>query len=224
MSRAEVSTALLVVGLGGALTVVLGLVHLGLNRLYARLLDPPGLAIFPARMVSFLITFFPAFALACLVCDRVHRKLLGPRPKFFVVEYEVADFRLSGWLARAIYATVVGFTVIGFMNVPKHALLTDAAILDRRALALSTVRYPYAEIERVTMSYHWIPASKYKPDHVSSRRALYVFFRDGQRWSLVDAELASQRNDEQLLADYIAAKTGKPVEYPAEIVSYRRSN
>jgi len=62
------------------------------------------------------------------------------------------------------------------------------------------------------MSRYFIPASKYRRAAISDNRSLFVWFRDGERWSLRDSELSV--GDERQAADYLARRCGLVVDYP----------
>ena len=104
------------------------------------------------------------------------------------------------------------------MNVRKYAVLTDSAIIDQRALALSSVEYPYSDIRQITMSRYFLPASKYGAGGVSTGRAMYVWLLSGHRWSLKNSELSAGVVGEERLAQQLAERCHLTVDYPDWVI------
>jgi len=210
--RASLCIALYIPLCSALTAVICGAVLRMLNRAYASLGADSELRFYPHNAIWFILGALIGGCVAFLTCSRVYRYFLGPPPSVFVPEYEIASWPLPAALRTLYLAASIGLCLIALANLRKHAVLTASEIIDQRATALLPSHYPYADIARIAMSRCFIPASKYRRAAISNTRSLFVWFRDGRRWSLKDSGLSG--GDEKQGADYLARRCGLVVEYP----------
>jgi hypothetical protein len=110
------------------------------------------------------------------------------------------------------------FAFVGGLNIRKHVRLTQLGIRDQRALALQEQFYPYRTVIAVEMSHHCQPGPEGSRGGPSRHRVLFIYFKDGNRWSLVDSELTEDEQVNTNIANQIALHTGLTVRYPEKIV------
>jgi hypothetical protein len=216
VSRAEILTVLYVIAVTAALTCGLGCLLWGANRAYSNLLPVQGMRLYPATVIWFMQAFIIGGCVAFLTCERLHARLLGPEPVVFSVEYTMAAGACPGLLKKALALAAFSLSLIAINNIRKHAILTESGIIDQRAMALSAHRYSFSAINRITLSRVYVHPSKSSVGHVSQSRSLFIWFQDGERWSLKDAELHS--NNERSVAELLASRSRHTVEYPDEVV------
>jgi hypothetical protein len=196
-------------------TLVTGILGTALrvtNRAYATITQTGEIPLYPATAIWFVMAGLIGFCLAFLTCESVNSYLLGPPPPVFSPEYVSAAGPMPRILKRAYVAAVIALCFIAILNVRKHAVLTNSAIVEQRALAFSTTQYRFSDISRITMSRFFIPASKSSRAHISASRSIFLWLRNGDRWSLKDSELFIANPES--LAEYLATRCNLTVEYP----------
>ncbi len=216
ISRASLLTILYIAAVTAVATGGLGTLLWGANRGYAAITERGGIQLYPATATWFVMASLIGFCVAFLTCEHFHRLLLGPPPRAFSPEYLLAAGPIPRILRRVYIAAAVSLILIAVLNVRKHAVLTTSAIIDYRVLALSPQQYEYSDVNQITMSRYFIPASKSSRARVSTARSVFVWFRTGKRWSLKDSELTAA--DQEALAEYLAARCGLPIEYPEAVL------
>ena len=216
VSRASLLTILYIVAATAVVASCLGMLLWGANRGYAAITERGEIQLYPATAIWFTMAGLIGFCVAFLTCERFHALLLGPPPGVLSPEYLLAAGSVPRVLRRAYIVALVALSLIAILNVRKHAVLTASAIIEQRALALSPRQYRYSDVDQITMSRYFIPATRYRRAGVSTARSVFVWLRGGKRWSLKDSELTT--TDQEELATYLAARCGLPVEYPEAVL------
>lgn len=200
------------------LTFTVGTVFETLNVVYGRLRTTADILLYPSPVIFFIMCGFVAFGLASLSAGRVHRYLIGPKPSFWVLEYEIAASSTPSWFRKYVIVSVTLLLMLCILNVRKHAGAGRSGIVEERTLSFTRKFHPYSAIDRVAMSHFYVPATKYSSGHVSKNRSLFVYFKNGTVWSPRESELQTKHISEASLAEYIAERTGVTIVYPDDVL------
>jgi hypothetical protein len=216
--RAKLLSAVWLAGVTTILTVVLANLLAIANGAYAKLNAPGGYLLLQAPVMWYMIAAFVGFCVAVLTGERAHSLFLGASPATFGPD----SLSTTASPPRMVYGTyrvaLVLFSFVAILSVRKYGVLTESAIVDQRAMALSPQEYKYADVSHVTMAFYFMPATKYRPSGISTVRAMYVWLNDGRRWSIKDSELYAPEETQESLAETIAQRCHLAVAYPLEPV------
>lgn len=187
-------------------TLGVGGLLFGLHRLYAAD-DGTGSIVLSSRAMLWFVGSLPiATCISALTVVRVHEWLLGPPPAFFSVDYFLAKGPLPPFLKIGLHVVLGILAAGGLLAVRSHTRLTKSAIVEQGALAIRPRTYAYSEIERITMSRYYVHASRRTSEHITSKRSLFVYFKDGSQWSPGYAEFEDGAVPESALAEHITAR------------------
>jgi len=215
VGNAELLALLYIVSTIAVLTAAIGRLLQTANAVCSRAENSVEVVLRPAPVSFYLIGGLVSFLIAFLTVERVHRRLLGPPPEFFDMNYAVAGLPYPRWLKRAMVICLAVACLVTVFNVRKHATIGSTLIVDQPALSVAPSRYPLKGVQSVEMARYHVAGSKYSAPHISHELVLFVKFEDGRIWSPLHSELYVA--DQGLLAEIVSSRSSRPISYPGEI-------
>jgi hypothetical protein len=195
------------------LTCVLGWILGACHAAYMRTLPSALIVLEPPATVWFLYAVFVAAGVATLLIDFLMEIYVGVPLTHPSASSYIQNPR---WVKIVAAVVVCVLGPVAVLGVRKHVRITQSGISDQRALAWREHYYPYSEVQDVALAYYWINGSKGSRGHVSSTPGVFVFLKDGTRWSPKDAELPTARSEE--ISAVISDHTGRQVVTPDTVV------
>jgi len=200
-------------GIIALLTFALGWILSICHAAYMQTLPSALIVLEPPVTVWFLYAFFVAGGVATLLIDPLMEIYVGVPLSHPSASSYIQNPR---WLKIGAAIVVCLLGPVAISGIRKHVRITQSGISDQRALAWREHYYPYSAVQDVALAYYWINGSKSSRGHVSSAPGVFVFLKDGTRWSPKDAELPTVRSQE--IAAVISAHTGRQIVMPDTVV------
>ena len=217
-SRAVILGGLFIVGATIAGTGLLSLVLDGANLALAH---RQGRAVFllrPHWFIWIMIAFPMAAPAALLAYDPLVRRLKGPPPPRWSIEYLMV-FDSTPRMVRLSLVAVIGvFALISLYNIPYHVRVTDGGIYVAEPGAWRESPTLHREVARVSLARYYVAGSRGRRGGPSHARGLFITDRKGGVWTPVCSTLDVKPERSAEIALFVASRAGVPVQYPNAVV------
>jgi hypothetical protein len=195
------------------LTVALGWILRACHAAYMQTVPSALIVLDPSAGIWFLYAFPVALGAGFLLIDPMMEVYVGAPLSHPSMSVYIQNPR---WIQIISVFVVCLFVPIAASGVRKHVRFTESGIADQRALAWREHYYAYSEVQDVALAYYWINGTKSSRGHASSSPGVFVFLKDGTRWSPRDAELPTTKSQE--IATLISERAGRQIVMPDTVI------